>query len=112
MSPSLLEPLLTVVSLLSLGVFVLAFKFVAHEACHSREHRFAPSLPRAALWTAGRGASERGAGERWLRGLGRQRLLSCVRTMQTGIVAFGVTAAFIMFLCMAGIVAAMLVGPL
>lgn len=107
MSSSLLEPLLTIVSLLSLGVFMLAFKFVANEACQTRDHRFAPSLPRAALCP-----SRRGAGERWLRGLGRQRLLSWVRTMQTGIVAFGVTAAFIMFLCMAGIVAAMLVGPL
>jgi hypothetical protein len=104
---SSLEPLLTAIGTLSFGVFVLAFKFVAPEVCQSHETRFEPALPRAATRVIGNAA-----GARWRRGLGRERLLSCVRLLQIGIVALGVTAAFIMFLCMAGVMASMLVGPL
>jgi hypothetical protein len=101
----LLEPLLSAIGALSLGVFILAFRFIASETSLARAQRFEPSLPRAALRTTGHAA-----GPRWLRGLGRQRLLACVRVLQNAIVARGVTATFIMFLCMAGIVATMLVG--
>lgn len=104
---SLLQLLLTVIGTLSVGVFILVFKFVAPEVCQSRDQRFEPPLPRAATRVAGHAA-----GARWLRGLGRERLLSCIRRLQIGIVAVGVTAAFIMFLCMVGVMATMLMGPL
>jgi hypothetical protein len=105
---SLLEPLLTAIGTLSLGIFILAFKFVAPEVCQSREQRFEPALPRAATRVTGHAA-----GARWRRGLGRERLLSCIRLLQLGIVAVGVTAVFIMFLSMVGVMASMLlVGPL
>ena len=104
---SLLEPLLTAIGTVSLGVFILAFKFVAPELCQRRDQRFEPALPRAAMRFAGSAA-----GARWRRGLARERLLAFVRVLQVGIVAVGVTAAFIMFLCMAGVMASMLVGPL
>lgn len=100
-----LEPFFHVVGLLSCAVFVLAFKFVASEICRSHEQVFEPMLPRAVLCLNGGGV-----GSRWLRGRTRQRSLFYVRAMQTAIVAFGMTAAFIMFLCTAGIVAIMLIG--
>lgn len=103
----MLEPLLTAIGTVSLGVFILAFKFVAPEVCQRRDQRFEPTLPRAATRLIGHAA-----GARWRRGLARERLLVGVRLLQVGVVALGVTAAFIMFLCMAGVMASMLVGPL
>jgi hypothetical protein len=103
----LLEPLLTAIGALSLGVFILAAKFVAPEVCQRGTRRFEPALPRAATHVTGHAA-----GARWLRGLGRERLFFCVDLLQVGIVAIGVTAVFVMFLCMAGVMASMLLGPL
>jgi hypothetical protein len=101
------EPLLTALGTLSLGIFILVFKLVAPEVCQTQAQRFEPALPRAATRVTGHAA-----GARWLRGLGRQRLLACIRVLQIGIVAVGVTVAFILFLCMAGVMAAILLGPL
>jgi hypothetical protein len=103
----LLEPLLTAIGALSLGVFILAAKFVAPEVGQRGARRFEPALPRAATRVTGHAV-----GARWRRGLGRERLLFCVGLLQIGIVAVGVTAVFVMFLCMAGVMASMLLGPL
>jgi hypothetical protein len=104
---TLLEPLLTTIGMLSFGVFLLVFKFVAPEVCQRGEQRFEPVLPRAATHVTGHAA-----GARWLRGLGQERLLACIRLLQIAIVAVGMTAAFVMFLCMAGVMASMLMGSL
>ena len=104
---ALVEPLLTAIGTLSLGIFILVFKFVAPEVCQTQAQRFEPALPRAATRI-----TRSAAGARWRRGLGRQRLLSLIRVLQIGIIAVGVTAAFVMFLCMAGVMATMLMGPL
>ena len=102
-----MEPLLTAIGTLALGIFILVFKFVAPEVCQTQAQRFEPALPRAATRV-----SRHATGARWLHGLGRQRLLSCIHLLQIGIIAVGVTAAFIMFLCIAGVMATMLMGPL
>ena len=101
----LLEPLLTVAGLLSIGVFVLAFKSAVSETCLTRDRGYAPELPRAALRNAGRTT-----GQRWLRGASKQRILRHVPLFQAGLVAAGITAIFIMFLCMAGVLATLAVG--
>lgn len=104
--PSFLEPLLTVVGLVSLGVFVLAFKCTISEASnHSRARGYEPDLPRAAL------SNTRGTtGQRWLRGASKQRILRHVPVVQAGLVAVGITSIFIMFLCMAGVLVTLLLG--
>ena len=102
-----MEPLLTALGTLSLGIFILVFKLVAPEVGQPHAQRFEPALPRAATRVTGHAA-----GVRWLRGLGRQRLLCCIRLLQIGIIAAGVTVASILFLSMAGVMATMLLGPL
>lgn len=99
----LLEPLLTIAGLLSVSVFVLAFKFAANEVCTGRGYE--PVLPRAALCNIG-GTT----GQRWLRGASKQRIIRHIPRVQAGLVAVGITAIFIMFLCMAGVLLTLAVG--
>ncbi len=101
----MIEVLVTGASLLSLTVFILAFRFAIKEACCPRFHTYEPELPVAEL----RNASGL-VGQRWMRGASKQRLLQGIRLVQAGLVAFGIMSIFIMFLCMAGVVAAMLVS--
>ncbi|WP_428264948.1 hypothetical protein [Haliangium sp.] len=99
-----LEPLLTVVGLLSLGVFVLAFKFAFHESLEQSEQSVAPHLPRAAVGQV-RGMQA----ARWGRAARGHRLLAVGRVLQAGVMAAGVTSVFVMILCTLGMVATMLV---
>lgn len=100
---SFIEPILTVVGLLSMCVFVLAFKFAVREAAESHEHRFEPPLPRAALGV-GRGPTW----HRWRHSRRGAKLAKVARLAQSGVIAAGVTSVFIMFLCTAGVVATVL----
>ncbi|ACY12762.1 hypothetical protein Hoch_0121 [Haliangium ochraceum DSM 14365] len=98
--------LLTLFGLLSCVYFVFAFKFVRSEYGR-RSHPFQPTLPRAVLRH-----NAPCMGRRWVRGRRRQQSLVCARQVQIGIVAIGMTAAFVMFLCMAGIMLTVLIGTL
>lgn len=89
---------------ITLGVFLAAFKFALREALAHREHAYAPELPRAEV-VVGHATSRQ-----WARGAGKQRALRGIQYLQAGVVAFGITAVFIMLMCMAGIVAVMLVA--
>lgn len=101
---SFIEPLLTIVGLVSLGVFVLAFKLAASEACNSaRARTYEPELPRAALSNV-TGTT----GRRWLRGAGKQQIIRHIPFVQAGLVAFGITSIFIMLLCMTGVLLTLL----
>jgi len=83
------------------AVFILAFRFALREAAE-RAIGIEPELPRAGLHAR--------AGRRWQRGAHKQRLISAFRLLQAAIVAFAITSAFIMFLCMIGVCVAMLLG--
>lgn len=96
---SSLEPLLPVIGALSLGIFILAAKFVAPEVRQRGARRFEPALPRAATFVG------HAAGAHWRRGLGRERLRICIDVLQVAVVAVGVTAVVVVFLCMAGLMA-------
>lgn len=99
--------MLTTIGAVSLGVFALVCTLVGPQVGASREQRFEPPLPRA-FTRVTRAAT----GARWLRGLGRQRLYACARRLQIGMIALGLTASFVTFVCTAIVMVAMLVGPL
>ena len=86
----------------TVGVFVTAYKFALREAMTHREHVYTPDIPRAEVIV--------GRSSQWGRGASKQRAWRTIQYVQAGIVAFGITAVFIMLMCMAGIVAVMLVA--
>ena len=104
-SSSILQTLLTTCALLAGAVFVTAFKIALREACRNRTHSFEPELPRAELYQLGNRP-----GNQWHRGAGKQQLVRRLQFVQAGFVAVGVTSIFVMFLCMTGVVALMVVG--
>ena len=85
----------------TLLVFVGAFRFALRECAETRELAGQPDLPRAAI---------HGGERRWTVGATRQRALHGVKLVQAGFVAIGITAVFVMTMCMAGIVALMVFG--
>lgn len=104
-SPATLQSLLVVAGLLVSGVFIAAFRFALRETSSHSVSPYEADLPRAELFGA-RVTSN----NRWHRGVARQRLLGGVHVVQAGLVAFGITSVFIMFVCMAGVIASMLFG--
>jgi len=79
-------------------VFVAAFRFGLRDVtrCRSEAGERDTGLPRAVI----------AAGDaRWLAGQGRQRWLGRLPTLQAVLVATGVTAAFVMALCLLAIAA-------
>src|SRR5258705_119183 len=96
--------ILTAAGLLCCAVFVAAFRFALREAAEQqREHSFHPEVPRAVIQRGGH------VGARWCEGLRRQHLIEGWAMLQATFVALGITAVFVMFLCMAGVVGVMLV---
>ena len=104
-SLSLLYTIGVAVLVISLCVFVAAFKFALVEAT-SHEQDLG-GLPRAELYKA-----HPGSNNRWHRGAGRQHLLKQVHLLQAGLVAFGITAVFFMILCMTAICVAVAAGSM
>jgi len=93
--------------LLALGVlatvlvFTGAFRFALRECAETRELACQPDIPRAAI---------HGGERRWMIGANRQRALHGVKLLQAGFVAIGITAVFVMTMCMTGIVLLMVFG--
>ena len=100
-----MQTLITVCALLSVAVFVAAFKFALREALDSRSYPFEPEIPRARLHAMGRRP-----GNEWHRGAGKQTIVRHLQIVQAGFVAVGITSVFIMFICMTGVVGMMLIG--
>jgi hypothetical protein len=96
---------LTVAAIMAGSVFVAAFKVALREATTLRHQAADPDLPRAALH--GVGAMSRNP---WHRGSSKQWLIQKVHYLQAALVAFGITSVFVMFLCILGIIASMLIG--
>jgi hypothetical protein len=96
---------LTVAAIMAGSVFVAAFKVALREATTTRHDAEDPDLPRAALHRSG----SISCGE-WHREAAKQWLIRQVHYLQAGLVAFGVTSVFVMFLCILGIIASMLIG--
>lgn len=106
-SPTTLHSLAAVAVMLAGGVFIAAFKFALREAWGAQNCAGDPDLPRAAVYGV-RAIST----NRWHRGASRQMLIHHVQLVQAGIVAFGITSVFIMFLCLAGMIFFMLLGSM
>lgn len=87
--------------LATMVVFMGAFRFALRECAETRELACQPDIPRAAI---------HGGQRRWTIGATRQRALHSVKLLQAGFVAVGITAVFVMTMCMAGIVALMVFG--
>jgi hypothetical protein len=87
------------------SVFVAAFKVALREATTLRHQPGDADLPRAKLH--GSGAMSRNP---WHRGSSKQWCLRQVHYLQAALVAFGITSVFVMFLCILGIIASMLIG--
>jgi hypothetical protein len=102
---STLQTILTVAAIMAASVFVAAFKVALREATTLRHLADDPDLPRAELH--GIGVMSRNP---WHRGSGKQWLIRQVHYLQAALVAFGITAVFVMFLCILGIIASMLIG--
>lgn len=85
----------------TLLVFVGAFRFALRECAETRELACQPDIPRAAI---------HGGERRWTIGATRQRALRGVKLVQAGFIAVGITAVFVMTMCMCGIVALMVLG--
>lgn len=99
---SLLYSIAVAVLVLTVGVFVIAFKFALREAMCD-DIPGAQELPRAQV----RGARVL-SGNRWHRGAGRRAIVRQVRLFQAGLVAVGITAVFLMMMCMASMCVAMI----
>lgn len=104
-SGSILQTLITVCALLSVAVFVAAFKFALREVLHSRSYPFEPEIPPARLHALSMRSSNQ-----WHRGVGKQTIVRHLQIVQAGFVAIGITSVFIMFICMAGVVGMMILG--
>lgn len=104
MTLSLLYSIAVAVLVLTVGVFVIAFRFALREAtCENRA--CADHLPRAQV----RGARVLST-NRWHRGVGRRFVTRQVHLFQAGLVAMGISAVFLMMVCMASICVAMVVS--
>lgn len=99
---SLLYSIAIAILILTVGVFVLAFRFALREAmCEG--YGGVNDLPRARI---------RGAGllsnNRWHRGAGRGLVVRQVHVLQASLVAVGISAVFLMMVCMTSICVALI----
>lgn len=85
-------------------VFTAAFRFALRECAEARALSAQPGLPRATIVTSA------GSGARWSRGRAAQRALRGMTLLQAGVVAAGITAVFVMGLCLAAMVGVMFVA--
>ena len=104
MTLSLLYSIAIAVLVLTVGVFVIAFRFALREAT-SVDHIRSSGLPQARV----RGAHML-SGNRWHRGAGWRIMARQVHVFQAGLVAVGISAVFLMMVCMTSICVAMIVS--